>query len=97
METDATRSLQSRIDPVAQPIPLPFPFHLFFSRRDAGIQCAIRQDRGMPSFLNGETWVFSRIVKTEGQAPLDFNVKAAQASVHLTGYHLFTALRDAGT
>lgn len=72
---------------------LPCPYFLFMSRQDANLRCAIRQDQIVPGFLDGETWLYSGGVEP-GQAPLDLNLKAAQASAAIAGYHLFVALQS---
>ena len=72
---------------------LPSPYHLFTSRRDASLCCAIRQDQVVPAFLDNETWAYSGIVAEPAEAPADLDLKAAHASAGLPGYHLFVALR----
>ena len=75
--------------------PLASPYHLFESRRDAGLCCAVAQDRHVPRFIDHETWAFRGTITRAGQVPPDLNLRAAQASDRLTGYHLFIVLRDA--
>ncbi|CAO4193910.1 hypothetical protein [Methylorubrum extorquens] len=73
---------------------LPCPYLLFTSRQDENLCCAIRQDQIVPSFIVGETWRFRGVIAEPGQAPQDLNLKAAQASAAVSGYHLFVALRS---
>ncbi|CAO4136715.1 hypothetical protein [Methylorubrum extorquens] len=73
---------------------LPCPYLLFMSRQDTNLRCAIRQDQIVPGFLDGETWLFSGVVAEPAQAPMDLNLKAAQASAAIAGYHLFVALQS---
>jgi hypothetical protein len=70
------------------------PYHLFASQIDVGVCCAVRQDQVIPAFIDGETWVFRGTFADPEQVPADFNLRAAQASAALTGYHLFVALRS---
>ena len=69
------------------------PYQLFASRRDIGVCCAVRQDRTMPRFLADETWEFRGCIADATQVPVDLNLRVAQASINLMGYHLFVALR----
>lgn len=73
---------------------LPSPYHLFASRTDVGVLCAVRQDQVVPRFIDGEAWTFSGVVTDLDTVPADFDLKAAQAGSALTGYHLFLALRS---
>lgn len=73
---------------------LPSPFHLFASQAEVGVLCAVRQDRAVPSFIDGEAWVFSGVVSTMDTAPADFDLQAAQAGAVSPGYHLFLALQS---
>lgn len=75
------------------PSSLPRAYYLFASRRDAGICCAVRQDRTGPSFLTNGAWEFQERITDPVQAPADLNLRVAQASMDLTGYHLFVRLR----
>lgn len=72
---------------------LPSPYHLFASRTDVGVLCAVRQERDIPSFIHDEAWTFSGVVADLDAASADFDLKAAQLGSALTGYHLFLALR----
>jgi hypothetical protein len=70
------------------------PYRLFSSRTEIGVCCAVRHDQILPAFIHGKSWIFSGIVADPSQAPTDLNLRAAQASTALTGYHLFLALRS---
>lgn len=68
-------------------------YDLFASCRDIGVCCAVRRDRSKPKFLADGTWEFRGCVVDEAQAPVDLNLRVANASIDLTGHHLFVALR----
>lgn len=74
---------------------LPSPYHLFASRRESGLCCAVRQDRTKPTFLTDGAWEFQGCITDAEQAPSDLNLRVANASINLTGYHIFITLRTA--
>lgn len=73
---------------------LSLSYNLFASKADVGVRCAIRLDRPVPSFLNGEEWEYTGLLTDAASAPRDFNATAARSAAGLPGYYLFTALQS---
>ena len=67
-------------------------YNVFHRKRQPALRCAVRQDRPVPSFVQGETWDFGGIVWSE-EPPEGFQPEAAHHAMRLTGYYLFHALQ----
>ena len=67
-------------------------YNVFRHKRQQALQCAVRQDRPVPAFVNGEVWDFGGTVEATEAVPPGFRPEAAQEAMRLTGYYLFHAL-----
>ena len=67
-------------------------YNVFRRKQQPALRCAVRQDRPVPAFVNGETWVFGGIATTK-EPPPGFQPEAASEAMRLTGYYLFHALQ----
>ncbi|WP_336492274.1 hypothetical protein [Methylobacterium nigriterrae] len=70
----------------------PAAYNVFRRKRKPALHCAVRQDRPVPTFVNGETWDFGGIA-TMTEPPPGFQPEAAHEAMRLTGYYLFHALQ----
>ncbi|WP_336490389.1 hypothetical protein [Methylobacterium nigriterrae] len=67
-------------------------YNVFRRKRKPALRCAVRQDRPVPTFVNGETWDFGGVATTT-EPPPGFQPEAASEAMRLTGYYLFHDLR----
>jgi len=67
-------------------------YNVFSRKQQPALRCAVRQDRPVPSFVQGETWEFKGTVKAE-KAQSGFHPEAASHAMRLSGYYLFHALQ----
>jgi len=67
-------------------------YNVFRRKRKPALRCAVRQDRPVPAFVNGETWDFGGIATTK-EPPPGFQPEAESEAMRLTGYDLFHALQ----
>ena len=63
-------------------------FNVFKRKRNPTLSCAVRQDRPIPEFIEGETWAFSGTTTIEKPSP-GFQPELASEATRTTGYYLF--------
>jgi hypothetical protein len=70
------------------------PYNYFRRRHQPCLCCAVRQDRSIPSFIQGEAWDFGGTIAHGRPRPSGFRVDAAHQAMRFTGYYLFQPLHD---
>ena len=68
-------------------------YNVFRRKQQPALRCAVRQDRPVPGFIQGETWEFGGTIKGSQPTPAGFRPEAATQAMRLTGYYLFHALQ----
>lgn len=66
-------------------------YNVFHRKRQPALRCAVRQDRAVPIFIQGETWEFAGTVSVEQRLP-GFHPQAAEEAMRHAGYYLFHTL-----
>lgn len=64
-------------------------YNLFRHNDEAGLYCAVPQDRPVPTFLTGDKWDYARLA--EAGALSGFDADTARASAEADGFYLFRA------
>lgn len=64
-------------------------FYIFSRVGRAHEFCAVRQDQPIPSFLDGVSWEFSRILNVPVEKLLGFDPEDADAATRKAGVHYF--------
>jgi hypothetical protein len=66
-------------------------YNLFRCKSEAGVFCAVPEDRVIPDFVTAERWEFTGKADQDRAAPLGFDGAAAALGVRFNGFYLFEA------
>lgn len=69
-----------------------YDWNIFGRTEQAGIRCAIRQDRPVPTFIQGAAWEFVAAIRAGEPVPSWFRLQMARHSMRRLGYYLFLSL-----
>ncbi|MET0429808.1 MAG: hypothetical protein ABW026_15095 [Microvirga sp.] len=69
-------------------------YNLFRSSENAGLCCAVPEDRSVPPFVMKPLWVFEGKVDNPRALPLGFDRKAAATGVRFNGFYLYSNFLD---
>jgi hypothetical protein len=71
-------------------------YNLFRQGRDPAIVCAVPNDKPVPRFIRGPTWVFESTVALGAEPADGFEPGLAQMAANANGFYLFVASDGAG-
>ncbi|WP_407528161.1 hypothetical protein [Methylobacterium oryzisoli] len=66
-------------------------YNVFRHRDKPALYCAVRQDRPVPGFLEGERWDYSHTLQDMAAVPVEFRPEAAEEATRHLGFYVFHA------
>ena len=67
-------------------------YNVFCFRSVEGLCCAVPESRAVPPFLGSGLWAFGGKLAAAGDAPADFDDRAAETAVRFNGFYLFQTM-----
>ena len=67
-------------------------YNIFCLRTVEGLCCAVPESRAVPPFLGNDRWAFGGKLEAAGDAPADFDDRAAETAVRFNGFYLFQTM-----